>query len=195
MTDQLDTEPEPAEADEEALEWERQQGPRAAIAAGVAAVATLVGGIISSSALSDQPHVALATSLQNAGRAGADTRPSLRAPQLDYIHDNAGTLILGGVILAIGYFALIPVLGYLYRAAKARRPELPRAALILALIGPALLGVAAIVFQVALTSKSPAFDVSATWKTIAATPSSAGPMRARISAARGSSGRRAFAAR
>ena len=58
------------------------------------------------------------------------------------------------MILAIGYFALLPALGYLFRATKARRPELPRAVLILALIGPALLGVAAIIFQIALTSKA-----------------------------------------
>ena len=154
MTDQLDIEPTPAEPVEETLEWERQQGPRAAIAASIAAIATLAGGIISSSALSGQPHVALVTSMQNASQPGAETRPSLRAPQLAYIHDKQATLILGGVILAIGYFALIPVLGYLYRATKARRPELPRALLVLALIGPALLGVAAIVFQVALTQKA-----------------------------------------
>ena len=40
-----------AEPVEETLAWEREQGPRAAIAAAVAAIATLVGGIVSSSAL------------------------------------------------------------------------------------------------------------------------------------------------
>lgn len=139
---------------EETLAWERRQGPRAAVAAAVAAVATFAGGIVSSTALSDQPHVPVVNALQNVARPGADTRPSLRTPQLEYIHEKAGTLILGGVILAIGYFALLPALGYLFRATKARRPTLPRGALILALIGPALLGVAAIVFQVALTSKA-----------------------------------------
>jgi hypothetical protein len=151
MSDHVDTDTESAR---ETLAWERQQGPRAAIAAAVAAIATLVGGIISSTALSNQPHVPIATSLQNAAVPGAATRPSLRAPQLAYIHDKAGTLILGGVVLAIGYFALIPTLGFLYRATKARRPEFPRAVLALALIGPALLGVAAVVFQIALTVKA-----------------------------------------
>jgi hypothetical protein len=139
---------------EETLAWEAEQGPRAAIAAAVAAIATFAGGIVSSTALSDQPHVPLVNSLQNATRAGADTRASLRTPQLEYIHDKAGTLILGGIILAVGYFALLPALGFLFRATTARKPEFPRAALVLALIGPALLGVAAIVFQVALTSKA-----------------------------------------
>jgi hypothetical protein len=155
MSEVVDTEPV-----EETLEWERRQGPRAAIAAAVAAIATFAGGIISSTALSDQPHVPFATSLQNSTQPGAETRPSLRTPQLQYIHDNAGKLILGGVVLAIGYFAFLPALGYLYRAAKARRPELPRAVLVLALIGPALLGVAAIVFQVALTQKAGDFVTS-----------------------------------
>jgi hypothetical protein len=146
---------------EETLAWEAEQGPRAAVAAAVAALATFVGGIISSTAISGQPHVPLVSSLQNAVKPGADQRPSLRAAQLEYIHHKAGQLVLGGVILGIGYFALIPALGYLYRAAKARRPELPRAAIVLALIGPALLGVAAIVFQIALTTKAGDFAGSA----------------------------------
>jgi Domain of unknown function (DUF4386) len=157
MTDHVDAEPEALEPTgdvEETLAWERQHGQRAAIAAAIAAIATLIGGIISSTALNGQPHVALVTSLQNSSKPGADTRTSLRTPQLEYLHDHASTLILGGVVLAIGYFALIPTLGFLYRATKARRPEFPRAVLVLALIGPALLGVAAIVFQVALTVKA-----------------------------------------
>jgi hypothetical protein len=145
---------------EETLAWEAEQGPRAAVAAAIAAIGTLVGGIVSSTALSDQPHVPLTTSLQNAARPGADTRPSLRTDQLEYLHGKAGTLILGGIVLAIGYFALLPAIGYLYRAAKARRPELPRATIILGLIGPALLGVAAIVFQIALTTKAGDFAAS-----------------------------------
>jgi hypothetical protein len=149
-----------AEPVEETLTWEAEQGVRAAIAAAVAAIATLVGGIVSSTALSDQPHVPLVRSLQNETQPGTDTRPSLRTPQLEYIHDHAGKLILGGVILGIGYFALLPTLGYLYRATKARRPALPRAALVLALIGPALLGVAAVVFQIALTTKAGDFASS-----------------------------------
>jgi hypothetical protein len=155
--DAVETQTEPVE---DTLAWEREQGPRAAVAAVIAAIGTLVGGIVSSTALSDQPHVPVATALENATRPGADTRPSLRTPQLEYIDDKAGRLILGGVILAIGYFAMLPVLGYLYRAAKARRRELPRAALILGLIGPALLGVAAIVFQVGLTQKAGDFVAS-----------------------------------
>jgi hypothetical protein len=149
-----------AEPVEETLAWAREQGPRAAIAAAVAAIATFAGGLVSSGALSNQPHVAVVSALQNAAQPGADKRPSLRAPQLEYIHSKAGTLILGGIILAIGYFALLPALGYLFRATKARRPELPRGVLILALIGPALLGVAAIVFQIALTSKAGDFASS-----------------------------------
>jgi hypothetical protein len=163
MTEETGLEVEPAAPEgpvEEELQWERHQGPRVAIAAAIAAIATLIGGLVSSSALSGQPHVALMTSLQNASQPGVATRPSLRAPQLEYIHSKQSTLILGGVILAIGYFALIPVLGYLYRITKSRRPELPRALLILALIGPALLGVAAIVFQVALTTKAGDFVTS-----------------------------------
>jgi hypothetical protein len=146
---------------EETLAWEAEHGPRAAVAAAVAALATFVGGIISSTALSSQPHVPLVSALQNTVNPGADQRPSLRTAQLEYIHHKAGQLVLGGVILGIGYFALIPALGYLYRAAKARRPELPRAAIVLALIGPALLGVAAIVFQIALTTKAGDFANSA----------------------------------
>jgi hypothetical protein len=144
----------------ETLTWEAQHGVRAAIAAVVAALATLVGGIVSSTALSGQPHVPLVTALQNEAQPGADTRPSLRTTQLEYIHDHAAQLILGGVLLSIGYFALLPAMGYLYRATKARRPALPRATVFLVLVGPALLAVAAIVFQVALTIKAGDFASS-----------------------------------
>jgi Domain of unknown function (DUF4386) len=155
VSEQPDTEPV-----EETLAWEAEQGPRAAIGAVVAALATLIGGIVSSTALSDEPHVAVVSALQNATQPGADKRPSLRTAQLEYIHSKQGTLILGGVILGIGYFALLPVLGYLFRATKARRPAFPRAALVLALIGPALLGVAAVIFQIALTTKAGDFASS-----------------------------------
>jgi hypothetical protein len=134
---------------EETLAWEAEQGPRAGIAAAVAALATLVGGIVSSSVLSDPPHVPLVTAMRNAATPGADSRPSLRTPLIEFFHDKAGGLLLGNILLGLGFFALIPALGYLYRATKARRPELPRAALFLALIGPALLGVFAITFQIA----------------------------------------------
>jgi hypothetical protein len=155
MSEQDDTPPV-----EETLAWEAEHGTRAAIGAAVAAIATFVGGLLASSALSNQPHVPVVTALQNAAKPGSDQRPSLRTPQLEYVHDKAGKLILGGVILGIGYFALIPALGYLYRATKARRPQTPRAALYLALVGPALLGVAAIVFQIALTMKAGDFATS-----------------------------------
>ena len=155
MSEQSDTLPV-----EETLAWEAEQGPRAAIAAAVAALATFIGGIVSSTALTNEPHVPIVTALRNAASPGADKRASLRTAQLEYIHHKAGQLILGGVLLGIGYFALIPVLGYLYRAVKARRPRVPRAALILGLAGPALLGVAAIVFQVTLTAKAGDFAAS-----------------------------------
>jgi hypothetical protein len=156
VSEQPDTQPV-----EETLAWEAEHGPRAAIAAAFAALATFAGGIVSSTALSNQPHVPLVSALQNAVKPGADQRASLRSAQLEYIHSKAGLLILGGVLLGVGYFALIPALGYLYRAAKARRPELPRVAIVVALIGPALLGVAAIVFQVTLTTKAGDFAASA----------------------------------
>jgi len=89
------------ESVEETLAWRPSRHPRCGRAV-VAAVATLVGGIVSSTALSGQPHVPLVTALQNETRPGADTRPSLRTPQLEYIHDHAAQLILGGVLLAIG---------------------------------------------------------------------------------------------
>ncbi len=152
MSEQPDREPV-----EETLGWEAQQGPRAAIAAIVAALGTLIGGIVTTTALSGQPHVSLVASLQNATRPGADQRPSLRTAQIEYLHQKAGTLVLGGIVLAIGYFALIPVLGYLYRATQARRPQLPRATIYLALVSPALLGISAILFQVALTHKAGTF--------------------------------------
>lgn len=87
------------------LEWERRTAPRAAAAAFAAALLPLIGSIVAVASLSD---------------AGDGTAGFLLA-----FDDQPAGVIAGAVLRAIGALLLPLALGYLYRAALARRPEAP----------------------------------------------------------------------
>ena len=65
-----------------------------------------------------------------------------------YLSEHATAFIASGALLAAGYALLAPTLDYLYRATKARRPELPGVARVTAYAGPVLLGVGLVVLRV-----------------------------------------------
>jgi hypothetical protein len=121
---------------EEHLQWEAQWRTRAAISAGLAALLTLAGGAAS---------IAL-------GDAGPDI-----TSQLLYYHKHAGNLVLAYALLSLGALAMAPPLYYLYRAAKARKPEMPRVAQYAALFGPIAVAVSQIVAQLILLNKAATF--------------------------------------
>lgn len=84
-------------------------------------------------------------------------RRTSRGAQLElpaFYHDYALALIGSRVLAAAGYLGVALVLDYLYRAAKARRPEVPSVARVTAFAGPALLAVGLVVIQVLLTIRA-----------------------------------------
>jgi hypothetical protein len=99
----------------EQLEWEARAGRPAAVAAILAALFLVGGGIYVQTSYS--------------GVDGADEF-------LAQIDASSADFLIGGVITAIGFGLLLPVLLFLYRATRFRRPETPRIALILAIVGP-----------------------------------------------------------
>lgn len=99
----------------EQLEWEARAGRPAAVASILAALFLVGGGIYVQTSYS--------------GVDGADEF-------LAEIDASSTDFLIGGVITAIGFGLLLPVLVYLYRATRFRRPETPRIALILAIVGP-----------------------------------------------------------
>lgn len=137
---------------EETLAWEAEQRPRAGWAAVLAGVLILAGPILRGSGTGGQPSAPFVESLKRAFEGQPD-RESLRVALFEFLDDKSVLLIASSVVSAVGFLALIAALGYLYRATVARRPVLPRAALILALAGPALAGVALVVFQLALSAR------------------------------------------
>ncbi len=99
----------------EQLDWEARAGRPAAVAAVLAAIFLVGGGIYVQTAYS--------------GVDGADEF-------LAEIDASSADFVIGGVITALGFGLLLPVLVYLYRVTRFRRPETPRIALILAIVGP-----------------------------------------------------------
>ena len=117
---------------EEQLQWERKWGPVAAAAALGAALLPIASTIYASSLLGSLPS------------------SNSEDPFLRKIHDHASGYVAAGVITALGTFLLAPVLVYLYRVVIARRPQLPRIALILAVVAPLVAGGAGVARQAVL---------------------------------------------
>jgi hypothetical protein len=151
----------------ETLEREAAQRSRAGIAAIVAALVTLGGGIAASLIYSDFPHVLLIEALR--ASAGVSIgRPGLRTAQVLFYDDNATALLISAIALAIGALALIGPLTYLYQAAKARRPTTPNVGLVMAVAGPVALAVSELVLQIDVMTRAHDFAGAANHGTAAA---------------------------
>jgi hypothetical protein len=113
---------------DEQLQWERKWGPGAAAAAFVAALLPIAATIYASSLLGTIPT----------------NRDDIF---LQKVHAHGGGYVGAGVITSLGTLALAPVLVYLFHAIKARRPQIPRIALILAVAAPLVAGGAGVARQ------------------------------------------------
>jgi hypothetical protein len=67
---------------------------------------------------------------------------------VEFLHANAGALLSGTILDAVGLLAMIVPLDYLYRATKFRRPKLPGFARVTVYAGPILFGVGLVALQV-----------------------------------------------
>jgi MFS family permease len=94
--------------------------------------------------------------------ASIDTTPDAdNTRELLRTVDAQGSVFTTGAVLSgIGTLLLAVVLWYLFNATKARRPELQKTALILAIAGPILLAVAAILVQLNLIDRAGEFLAS-----------------------------------
>jgi hypothetical protein len=132
---------------EETLAWEAEQAPRAGIAAIVAGLCTLGGGLAAAAVYRDFPRVPLVNALRDALGEKLPSGTGLKTPQILFYDDKMVPLILVSIVLAIGAAAIALPLLYLYRATAARRPQLPRIALYAALLGPVLLALSELLLQ------------------------------------------------
>src|SRR3954465_6045965 len=103
---------------EDPLQWERKWAPAAAVSAFVAALLPLAGSIWTQSLLGSLP-----------------TSHSEDA-FLRQVHSHSSAFVGAGVLTSIGTLFLSPAFAYLYRATRARRPQIPKIALFLLLLAP-----------------------------------------------------------
>jgi hypothetical protein len=111
---------------EEQLAWERQAGRPAAASAFASAL------------------LGLAALAVGAG-AGLLSPADDRLEVLLRDHHHSGAYIASAALQALSVAAIAPVLAFLYRAAKYRRPEIPRGALYLGLVAPPVVAVLTVV--------------------------------------------------
>src|SRR4051794_679582 len=140
--------------DDDLLAREARNGPRAALAAGVAGMCGLVGSIITAllngrGPSSEARVLTLGDTLSRAA-AGRPQPSGHGATVLIYQGNHAIAFTIGGLLIAIAAIAAYPAMAYLYRAARARG-RVPSAALVVTAIGAAGAGVGIAVSQTALT--------------------------------------------
>jgi hypothetical protein len=134
-----------ADSTEQQLSWEQRQRPRAAIAAILGAVLTFGADLWSNQIFSGAPRSGLLEALQSAERSGpvGETR-SVRDAFYVFYNDHAGEVIAASVVRSIGLIAIGWLLSFLAAATRARRPQLPKAATWLPLVGAVLQAVASL---------------------------------------------------
>lgn len=123
----------------EQLDWEARWGRLAAAAAALSVIFSVGAQIYVGSQIESRPD--------------ADHTREL----LPLIDSQSGVFVTGAVITGIGTLLLAVVLWYLFNATRARRPELPAAALVLAFVGPVLLAIAGLLVQLDLVDRAADF--------------------------------------
>jgi hypothetical protein len=145
---------------DETLADEQRRRVQAGVAAIAAGVLTIGGGIVAAVVYSDLPSVPLAGALRERLSPVAPAE-SLKAKQVLFYHDNALKLIAVSLVLALAAAAIGLALSHLYRSTKARRPELPKAAVIAAVAGAVCVAVAGIAQAVGVSIEADSFASSA----------------------------------
>jgi F0F1-type ATP synthase membrane subunit c/vacuolar-type H+-ATPase subunit K len=145
---------------DETLADEQRRRVQAGVAAIAAGVLTIGGGVIAAVVYSDLPSVPLLDALRERLNPVAPAE-SLKARQVLFYHDNAFKLIAVSLVLALAAATIGVALSHLYRSTKARRPELPKAAVIAAIAGAVCVAVAGVAQAAGVTIEAGAFADSA----------------------------------
>jgi hypothetical protein len=128
---------------EQQLAWEARWRPRAGFAAVLGGVLTLAGFLWTAVAFKDLPRAGFIESLQHALAPGPlGSQASLRTPEFQFYKDHAFEFVGGSVVRGLAYLAFAYAITFLAVAARARRPELPRPIVYIALVGAVLFAVA-----------------------------------------------------
>ena len=132
------------------LAWERKQSRTAAIMAGFAAVVTLVGAVLVGIVFADIPRTGVLDSLDRAVQPGPiGVLPSLRIPVYEFYDDHTVGIIAASLMRALGLIAMGWAVTFLAAAVRFRRPEFPRIAQPLPLIGAVIAAVGTMMASIA----------------------------------------------
>lgn len=151
----------------EILERERRTRNPVGIAALVAGVLAVVGGVLPQSIYSNFPRVYVLDALRDSAGQSIG-REGLRTAQVLFIHDKAFGLLVVAIAQALTALLIAYVLVYLHRAAADRGATTPRVARLLAMIGGAATAVGALVLQIAVMTEASSFASSSDHSTAAA---------------------------
>src|SRR5512133_2803688 len=115
---------------EEALAWEAEHRQRAGIAALIAAVCTFLGVILTtvgqpSANKFDDKILTVVDTMRNTA-AGTPNPPGRVSAYTVDVGQNPALPITGAILYGIGSLAIFFALAYLFRATRARKPELPQ---------------------------------------------------------------------
>jgi hypothetical protein len=138
----------PATADETLADEARRRTQAGAVAI-AAGVLTIASGALAALVYSDKPTVPLIDTL----REHLSRNPpvaSLKVRQALFYDTNAVKVILVSVLLALAAVAMGLALSHLYRSTKARRPQLPRIAIVTAIAGATLVAVAELAIAISI---------------------------------------------
>jgi hypothetical protein len=128
---------------EQQLAWEARWRPRAGYAAIAAGTLTLVGFLWTAIAFKDLPRRSFVRSLAQALAPGPiGGQPSLRTAEFQFYKDHAFAFVGASVVRGVAYLAFAYAITFVAVAARARRPELPRPVVYIALVGAVLYAVA-----------------------------------------------------
>jgi hypothetical protein len=143
----------PEATPEETLQWEAANRLRAGVAALAAAVLTILGSIFIGFGLRGLPdadnRILTVVDTLRLTAAGRPIPPGRLAVQAAWLGDHAAMPIIGAVLFGLGTLVLFLPLAYLFRATRARRPQLPQLALVLAAIGAVAFGLGRALSEVA----------------------------------------------
>jgi hypothetical protein len=142
----------------EQVAWEAERRPRLAIATVLAGLLTLGGGIWSQLAVySKYPSVGLVQALDPALHGRPDEAVNPRSTGIAFLADHATSLFGATVVVGAGTVVMGAVLVFIFRATKARRPELPNLAYYAALAGALAVSILGIVRQVVMSVNAQSF--------------------------------------
>lgn len=133
---------------EESLAWEAQWAPRAAVAAILAGLSTVVGQVLQGVALRNRPQVTIFDGLRDINDP-SNNRGVLEKTLL-FVNEHMTLLTIGQVLTALAAPLTALALVYLFRATRARNPQMGQGALIAVAIGGVASFVGVLVGQIAV---------------------------------------------